>query len=297
MAKISRKDGKKPYYSSNSLPEYIRIRKFQQKDCDEIQRIYANSMMDNVPYAISDIMQHRYLLCLWLGLTYFTVKNHSSIHLLFMLLVFCGWGFFLYVNVRRIITSSISYETRLAIHTDLAKISEKYGNNFVQQPTKFDKHYYSQENTVDTVDPFHNDRISKFWVAVDKDTGNKVVGFLEIVDDEDGDPLKKHYFIEPCAPHIKHLCVATNYKRQGIATALLNHAIKFIHKKNAKSLAVLTSAWQGPALEIFYRFGFIEVKRGTMAYGFVECIKLRLDVEQWIRCRKARKHRSSISDA
>ncbi|CAG8662450.1 5611_t:CDS:2 [Dentiscutata erythropus] len=294
MSKVSRKDGKKPHYSSNSLPEHIRIREFQPKDNDEIQRIYANSMMDNVPYAISDIMQHRYLLCLWLGLTYFTVKNHSNIHLLFMLLVFCGWGFFLYVNVRRIITSTISYETRHAIHTDLTKILEKYGNNFVQQQT--DK-LHSQENIVDTVDSFHNDRIAKFWVAVDKDAGNKVVGFLEIVDGEDDDPLKKQYIIEPYAPHIKHLCVATNYKRQGIATALLNHAIKFIHKKNAKSLSVLTSTWQGPAMEIFYRFGFIEVKRGTMAYGFVECVKLRLDVEQWIRCRRARKHRSSISDA
>ncbi|CAG8539572.1 5826_t:CDS:2 [Cetraspora pellucida] len=293
MSKVSRKDGKKPYYSSNSLPDHIRIREFQQKDIDEVQRIYANSMMDNVPYAIGDIMQHRYLLCLWLGLTYFTVKNHSNIHLLFMLLVFIGWGFFLYVNVRRIITSTISYETRHAIHTDLSRISEKYGSGTIQQLTKSDKHH-SQENLFDQ--PF-NDRIARFWVAVDKEAGNKVVGFLEIVDNEDEDPLRKKYIMESYAPHIKHLCVATNYKRQGIATALLKHAIKFIHKKNAKSLGVLTSTWQEPAMEIFYRFGFIEVKRGTMAYGFVECIKLRLDVEQWIRCRKARKHSSSISDA
>ncbi|CAG8597423.1 31155_t:CDS:2 [Racocetra persica] len=233
MSKVSRKDGKKPYYYSNSLPDHIRIREFQQKDIDEIQRIYANSMMD-----------------------------------------------------------TISYETRHAIHTDLSKISEKYGSGTVQQQlTKSDK-YHSQE---DLVDQPHNDRIARFWVAVDKEAGNKVVGFLEIVDNEDDDPLRKKYIMEPYAPHIKHLCVATNYKRKGIATALLKHAIKFIHKKNAKSLGVLTSAWQGPAMEIFYRFGFIEVKRRTMTYGFVECIKLSLDVEQWIRCRKARKHSSSIS--
>ncbi|CAG8672387.1 13043_t:CDS:2 [Acaulospora morrowiae] len=284
---------------SNSLLENVKIRDFVDEDGEDIRRIYADSMLSNVPYALSSTMQHRHILCLWIGLTYFTVKNHSASRITLMIIVFIGWGIFLYVNANRFITNLISYETRQVILRELSKVKEYYSTKpqslYNVVTTKPEKQHKDHSSIIDSHSvygellPFKfNDQISKFWVAVDKRSGNRVIGFLALRDDE-----TKRRKIQEHEPQIKYLCVDTNYMRQGVATLLMQHAIKFAYKRKVMRIGVTASTWHEPAAEMFYRFGFREVMREAINYGLAEKVKLSLDVESWIRYRKARKLCSS----
>ncbi|RHZ45181.1 hypothetical protein Glove_688g29 [Diversispora epigaea] len=269
--------------NKNISSENIRIRKFMDKDSDDVQKIYVNSMLDNVSYALSSTMQHFYILILWIVLTYFTIKNNSS-HITLIIFVFIGWGFFLYMNANGFITNKICNEAQQSIRHELHELSKMKYNR--QQD---DNNYNDNDNDNSNSNYYDNeddDQISKFWVAIDKKSGNRVIGFL-------GFQAKKRNSLTPLTspslPQIKYLCVDTNYKRQGIATMLMEHAIKFVYKKQIKRIMVITSTWEEPAMDLFYKLGFIEIMRSSIVYGLAQRVNMALDVDLWFRHRKASK--------
>ncbi|CAG8608011.1 5691_t:CDS:1 [Acaulospora colombiana] len=185
------------------------------------------------------------------------------------------------MNASRFITNSISYEARQGIHNELSRIQENYGK--VKSEKQHKSHSHSPAFDSDESPP-SDEKISRFWVAVDKRSGNRVIGFLALKDEE----IRRRKVLEH-EPQIRYLCVDTNYMRRGVATLLIEHAIKFAHKKQVARIGVTISTWYEPAKELFYRFGFVEIMREAMTLGFNEKVKLSLDVESWNRYRKARK--------
>ncbi|CAG8433935.1 2550_t:CDS:2 [Diversispora eburnea] len=223
--------------NKNISSENIKIREFMDKDSDDVQKIYVNSMLDST-------MQHFYVLILWIVLTYFTIKNNAS-HITLIVFVFIGWGFFLYMNANGFITNKICNEAQQSIRHELHELSKmKY-------------------NLIGFLE-FQATRVSK--------KRNSLI------------PLTS-----PLLPQIKYLCVDSNYKRQGIATMLMEHAIKYVYKKQIKKIMVITSTWEEPAMDLFYKLGFIEIMRSSIVYGLAQRVNMALDVDLWFRHRKASK--------
>ncbi|CAG8533332.1 3825_t:CDS:2 [Paraglomus occultum] len=267
---------KRRTYGSSTLPGSIRIRELESKDYGAVQRIYGSCMIDNIPYAISYTMQHRYILVLWVFLTYATVKNYPANGIPVVILMLCGWGVFIYLNVRKIITHAIITEARRVLLHDFFNIHDHYKIQATSTDSNDDK------------DSSHGpESLSRFWVAMDKDAGNRVVGFVAVIEREEDTKLT----VIDREPSVLYLCILSEYRCRGIATALLDHATRDMFKRGVKWISCVVNTWQYPALNIFYKFGFREVARASVFYGFTENVKMRLDIEEWDRCRKARRRK------
>ena len=223
-------------------------------------------------------MQHRYILFLWAFLTYATV-NYPANGLPVVILILCGWGVFIFLNVRKIITHATIIEARRVLFSDLVNILDHY--NLTQSEA-------ISTDTNDDGDGLHGpESLSRFWVAMDKDAGNRVVGFVAVIEREEETKLA----VIDREPNVLYLCVLSEYRGRGIATALLDHAARDMCKRGVKWISCVVTTWQYPALNIFYKFGFREVARATVFYGFAEHVEMRLDIEEWDRCRKARRRK------
>ncbi|CAG8568363.1 5644_t:CDS:10 [Ambispora leptoticha] len=321
----SRRSGckqRKPRYVSTLLPKNIRIREFENKDYEEVHRIFANSMLDNVEYGLHSLLQHRYLIILWISITYLTIKNHEAAPITLHLTIFLAWGLFLYVNLQRAVSGYITYETRRSIQKGLMNIEEVYGGRISTTSIKKSKKFFGffgreiNSESIGNVELYNNDllyneqgqfieqcnneKLSRFWVVVDKDAGNKVIAFLGLTTC----PPSSSSTSSTCCciidktPVITYLCVLNEYRRRGIATAMIEHAVKFVNRRGGKRIEVELWTWWNSALELFSSFGFGEVERDShVLYGTIERVRLRLDVEMWVWWRKTRQQQLHQANA
>ncbi|CAG8558462.1 12530_t:CDS:2 [Ambispora gerdemannii] len=300
-------------YMSTLLPDNIRIREFERKDYEEVHRLFANSMLDNVEHGLRSLLQHRYLITLWISITYLTIKNYEAAPITLHLTIFLAWGFFLYANLQRAVSGYIIHETRCSIRKGLMNIEENYGGGISTTIKRTSKKFFLFERKINSeavgnvelynnkllyneqgqfTKQCNNEKLSRFWVAIDKDAGNRIIAFLGLTTC----PPSSSSTSNTCCnciidktPVVTYLCVSYEYRRRGIATAMLEHAVKFVNRRGGKRIEVELWTWWNPAFDLFCSFGFGEVGREShVLCGTVERVRLRLDVEMWAWRRKTK---------
>lgn len=102
---------------------------------------------------------------------------------------------------------------------------------------------------------------SKFWVVENNDniTCKQVVGCvgLRVQQGKDENPTAE----------VNHLCVHKNFRRNGIAKALMNHIIKFCEDNSIKCIQLSVLEDLEAARQLYSSLGFVLVRRACLGQG------------------------------
>ena len=126
----------------------------------------------------------------------------------------------------------MGYEISLAKYEDveeIANLARQSGElHQEKEPTYFRKCALS--NNAEYIKKVIDDEFAEVFKACDKN--KKVVGYLTLYLHD----CSKEFFVYPDFGYIGDLCVDENYRRQGIAQALIAEAEKYLISKNIKSI-------------------------------------------------------------
>lgn len=112
------------------------------------------------------------------------------------------------------------------------------------------KHFYDTEKGRKRLKKRISDKNNIFFVATTDD--NKIVGFI------DGNiPEDEWWYIDEVV-YLDHICVDSNYRKQGIGTMLLNEFVKAAKEKGAKHIRLLAFHNNKPAVSFYKGNSFVE---------------------------------------
>jgi ribosomal protein S18 acetylase RimI-like enzyme len=86
-----------------------------------------------------------------------------------------------------------------------------------------------------------------FYVVEDKELPGKIIGMIGVRPNSQREKAE-----------MLRLYVNKNYRRQGIATALLNKVIGFCQNSNYKELHLTVTSWNKEALQFYSKYEFVE---------------------------------------
>lgn len=82
--------------------------------------------------------------------------------------------------------------------------------------------------------------------------------------------------------HILKISVHPNYRRFGIATKLLEHALSFLRSNGCRQVFLEVRVSNRPAIEMYWKFGFDEVRRRVSYYRepIEDALEMRLVLKE-----------------
>jgi len=109
---------------------------------------------------------------------------------------------------------------------------------------------YYEEFNVNNVDIFEASPFTNIYVY---EKNNKVVGFI-------------NYSIMYDRAELNYIYVEKKFRKDGIATELMNFLINDIAKNKCKNITLEVAENNNPGIELYKKFGFIEVAKRKNYY-------------------------------
>jgi GNAT superfamily N-acetyltransferase len=134
---------------------------------------------------------------------------------------------------------STNLTIRLATEADYATVRELFSAGMVEGQVPGNDTGADIENLHEGY--FADEGASAFWVASADDL---VIGMIGV------------QRTRANTAEIRRLRVRAGYRRQGVGTALLNHAIDFCHRHSYLKVVLDVRIERGPAIAMFEKFGF-----------------------------------------
>jgi ribosomal protein S18 acetylase RimI-like enzyme len=104
--------------------------------------------------------------------------------------------------------------------------------------------------------------------------GNRQVGWIELGYDRWNNRMRVWEFL-----------VEEEFRRQGIGTILMNHAVKIAKEKGARMLVLETQTNNASAIDFYLKFGFDLIGFDTVAYSNEDIAKKEVRLELGLKLR------------
>ena len=101
------------------------------------------------------------------------------------------------------------------------------------------------------INQYYSGKNGRLWVAINNE--NKIVGHIALDATESSSSSESTTSVE-----LRRLAVASEYRRFGIGTRLVEHFIERAHKEfKADHVFLTTSCLQKPAIRMYEKLGFV----------------------------------------
>lgn len=120
----------------------------------------------------------------------------------------------------------------------------------IQQIAELEELCFNDPWSINSIASELNNRLSLWLVAVEGDTVIGYVGSQTVIGETD----------------MMNIAVHPDYRKQGIATALIDMLINELNLRNSHSLMLEVRASNMPAISVYTNLGFIEVGRRKNYY-------------------------------
>lgn len=145
------------------------------------------------------------------------------------------------MNIRRAVIED--FEGILNLQLQLEETEIQFDDNLREK-------CYATNKGMDKLKNRICDEKNIFYVAINRE--NTIIGFI------DGRVPNDEWWYKETVAYLNHICVSKNYRRKGIAIALLQEFEKAVKNKDAKYIRVLAFSQNYPAISFYMKNGFIE---------------------------------------